>query len=370
MRIALVQHAFHLNTAGVINGLEARGHDILSIANIPMGASNGEQAVECDVALVPYGRLSLRRWGEKQSYRLGVPRFMRLFSTLRRFRPDIVIARDVRTVSLITFVIARLIGARPVLWLLKPKLKFGPQSVRWLTGHLLPRRRFHSGYEGEIDRDVRLGPALGSSRLLPLPIPDARFVPTSIPRRDSVKGPVRLIVVSSLSNPKKRPRWALEAIRAMGLESLTTVTFVSPGRVPTEQVRQLRDLEQSLHLAPSEMHFGRSFVQTQALMRDADVFLHPSQKESFGAVIPEAMSQGLAVLASDRCGASVCFEDEKSGLIFRSASFEHFCEQLHRLVHDDALRDRIRSSAHRRAQEHLMPEVWAERFEALDDVSG
>ena len=77
------------------------------------------------------------------------------------------------------------------------------------------------------------------------------------------------------------------------------------------------------------------------------------------------MSQGLPVLCGDACPSIACFTDEESGLVFERDSFEHFRAQLRRLVTDDELRERLRSAAHREAVDHLLPEVWAERFEQL-----
>lgn len=364
MRVALVQHAFHSNTAGIILGLRSRGHQVLPITNLPIRGGSAEPFVGAPPTIVPYDARSLKRFGGKGSYQRGTPEIARLVGELRRFAPDVVIARDVRRASLIAFAVAKATGARPVLWLMKPKLKFGPVRLLPLTHRLLPRTRFHSGYAGEFTEDVRLTRGVGVSRFLGLPLPwDEAQMPDAPPSR--APGRVRILVISSFSNPTKRLPWVPEAVHRAGLGDTVDITFIGNGNTGSHQSTLVREAEQRYGLRSARFFVDATPEQVRAEMREHDLLVHPSQKEQYGAVIPEAMSQGLAVLCSDRCGAAACLEDGESGVLFRSDSLEHFTEQLTWLVSDMDRRRRIGAAALERVRENLTPTVWAERFEDL-----
>lgn len=364
MRVALVQHAFHSNTAGIVLGLRSRGHQVLPIANITISGGSAEPFLDEPPTIVPYTARSLARFGRKGAYQRGTPESSRLVGELRRFGPDVVIARDVRRTSLIAFAVAKALGARPVLWLMKPKLKFGPPRLRPLAHRLLPRTRFHSGYAGDFGEDVRLTRGTGTSRFLGLPLPwDEAQMPEAPPLRSP--GRVRVLVVSSFSNPTKRLHWVTEAMHRAGLGDTVEVTIVGHGDIGSVQATLVREAEQRYGLRAARFVVDATPDRVRTEMRRHDLLLHPSEKEQWGSVIPEAMSQGLTVLCSDRCGAAACFEDGESGVLFRSDSLEHFTEQLAWVVSDADRRRRIGSGALERARDNLIPAVWAERFEVL-----
>lgn len=285
-------------------------------------------------------------------------------SELRRFKPDVVIARDVRRASLIAFGLAKSMGARPVLWLMKPKVKFGPRRLLPVSRHLLPRTRFHSGYAGAFNEDVSLPQGAGTSRFLGLPLPwDESALPDAPPFTNG--HPLRLLVVSSLIQATKRLEWVPEAIHRSGIGTEVEVTFVGYGDPRSDQVALLRATEQQFGLPAARLVVNATPDRIRTEMRGHDMLLHPSVGEQYGAVIPEAMSQALPVLCSDRCAAATCFEDGRSGVLFRSDSLEHFTEQLAWLARDAERRRRIGAAALEQARNNLTPAVWAKRFEAL-----
>lgn len=50
-------------------------------------------------------------------------------------------------------------------------------------------------------------------------------------------------------------------------------------------------------------------------MQHNDVLILPSLHDGWGAVVNEAMTLGLYVIVSDRCGAKALIADETDGLI-------------------------------------------------------
>lgn len=91
-------------------------------------------------------------------------------------------------------------------------------------------------------------------------------------------------------------------------------------------------------------------------MRRHDVFLFTSDRhEGWGAVLNESMSNGCAVIASEKIG-SVPFliEHGKNGLIFKDRSVDDLTSKLELLFNNPALRDELGNNAFR-----TMHEVWS-----------
>ncbi len=145
VRIMFVQHAFHSNSAGMVLGLQELGHEVRHVAQVEIGmyASSDERVITSSV-VVPYTARSVRKHRLKGSYQKGNVRVRDLLREVSSFRPDVLVARDCRPVSLMAFLLAKAFGAMPVLWLMKPRLKCGPRVLRPVIHRSLPKRRFHS----------------------------------------------------------------------------------------------------------------------------------------------------------------------------------------------------------------------------------
>lgn len=77
----------------------------------------------------------------------------------------------------------------------------------------------------------------------------------------------------------------------------------------------------------------------------ADIFGFPSQTETFGNVVLEAMASGLAVVAFDYAAAAQNIRSSETGLLVPMGDNDHFVEHVMHLMRDDALLQRLRGSA-------------------------
>lgn len=96
----------------------------------------------------------------------------------------------------------------------------------------------------------------------------------------------------------------------------------------------------------------------------ADLFLFPSETETFGNVTLEAMASGLAVIAYDYAAARIHITDGETGVLVPYADSRAFIESAARLVLKPQSICRIR----RQAREHAVSIGWPEvvaRFAAL-----
>lgn len=82
----------------------------------------------------------------------------------------------------------------------------------------------------------------------------------------------------------------------------------------------------------------------------ADIFAFPSDTETFGNVVVEAMASGLPVVGVDRGGVRTTIDPGKTGLRVTPGDPAAFAEALLRLVRDPALRTRLGREARSRAE--------------------
>ena len=90
------------------------------------------------------------------------------------------------------------------------------------------------------------------------------------------------------------------------------------------------------------MHTGRSLAAHYA---SADIFLFPSETETFGNVTLEAMASGLAVVAYDYAAAQRHISDRHNGFIVSFQAEDAFIERARELLNDNATMSEIRHNA-------------------------
>jgi glycosyltransferase involved in cell wall biosynthesis len=99
---------------------------------------------------------------------------------------------------------------------------------------------------------------------------------------------------------------------------------------------------------------GRELAEHYA---SADVLLFPSETETFGNVVLEAMASGLAVVAYDYAAAHALIEPEVDGLLVPFGDEEAFVTAALRLAVDPAFGRRLGQRARDKARRHEWPHV-------------
>lgn len=77
----------------------------------------------------------------------------------------------------------------------------------------------------------------------------------------------------------------------------------------------------------------------------ADVFLFPSQTETFGNVTLEAMASGLPTVCADATGSSSLVLHEQTGYLVPDRNVDVYADRVRKLVHDAALRQQMGMAA-------------------------
>ncbi len=152
---------------------------------------------------------------------------------------------------------------------------------------------------------------------------------------------------------------------------------------PEKNVRLFAGLERSL-LALGEGNFrftligegcerdwlrkNLEFGETPGILRgealaeafaNMDVFVFPSQTDTFGLVLLEAMASGVPVVVSPETGARVGVRHGVTG--FHAPDFDSLTESVRQLMNNEALRRRVGAAARQSA----CSRVWSGVFEQL-----
>lgn len=155
---------------------------------------------------------------------------------------------------------------------------------------------------------------------------------------------------------EKNLQLAVDAYRAMKQHD-ERVKFVIVGDGPLRTTLQ--------HDHPDIIFTGLLIGEPLAThYASADVFLFPSETETFGNVTLEAMASGLAVVAYDYAAARMHIVHSETGVLVPYGDWQGFIVSAAELLRAPRLLQRIRQQAHRYAITVEWDQV-IERFETL-----
>ncbi|WP_029420349.1 N-acetyl-alpha-D-glucosaminyl L-malate synthase BshA [Alicyclobacillus macrosporangiidus] len=112
---------------------------------------------------------------------------------------------------------------------------------------------------------------------------------------------------------------------------------------------EVRQLTETLGIAPHVVFLGKQ-DDVVPLYQVADLFLLPSQQESFGLAALEAMACGVPVIASDAGGIPEVVRDGETGFLRPVGDVEGMAQAAVRVLSDDALHQRLSRQAVARAR--------------------
>jgi N-acetyl-alpha-D-glucosaminyl L-malate synthase BshA len=127
---------------------------------------------------------------------------------------------------------------------------------------------------------------------------------------------------------------------------------------------RIRGLVRAANLDESVQFLGER-TDLPSVQRGADLFLLPSETESFGLAALEAMSCGVPVIASRVGGVPEVVIDGETGLLAPVGDVAAMAVHVVRLLADSPLRARLGAAGRRRAEIAFPLEATVSKYEAL-----
>jgi N-acetyl-alpha-D-glucosaminyl L-malate synthase BshA len=198
-------------------------------------------------------------------------------------------------------------------------------------------------------------PASVQIEVIPNFVDAARFAPRPPAAREI---PVLLHV--SNFRPVKRVPDVLAVFAALRAERPLRLRLVGdgPDRPALEAAVAARGLGADVELLGEQ-------IDLPAVMREADLFLLPSETESFGLVALEAMACGVPVIASNVGGLPEVVADGATGLLCPMGDVPAMAAAARRLLDDAPLRARLGAAARRRAETEFRLDPAVDRYLAV-----
>ena len=158
-----------------------------------------------------------------------------------------------------------------------------------------------------------------------------------------------------------RDKGIFVAIKAMQIileQSNATVTFAGP---PEDEDIEftLKGLELYYPKRFKVLGYVESPVEKKKIFRNADIFIFPTLRESFGLVLLEAMKEGLPIVASrEGCIPEIL----PNGLLFTKGDVNEMAFQVMFLINNKVMRDKLGELNRKRYEENYTIEKYGARM--------
>ncbi|MGE0660811.1 MAG: glycosyltransferase family 4 protein [Reyranellaceae bacterium] len=193
-------------------------------------------------------------------------------------------------------------------------------------------------------RDLGLNP--GKIVLMPYAV-DGRLFGDATPQevhdvraRFGIPEDQPVILFSAKLIARKRPHDMIEAVARLQHGDGPQPALVMAG--DGDLAVAVRDRATSLGLRHVHLPGFQTQSQLAGLYRAADILVLPSQWETWGLVVNEAMNGGCAIVASDRVGAAADLVRD-NGIVYPVGDVGALADALRRILGDRLLLERMRS---------------------------
>lgn len=382
---------YELGCRDAVEGLRSRGHDVRVLTSTygvgrKAAVSGGTRLLEADLGWKKVGflRRNIRLLHQEIRNRVAFK------NVVRAFEPDLIYLWNLTHISISIALQAQQWGI-PTSWYVFDNWLSGWDQDRWYslwhgrseTCHNIPIQIFLSlllkptrlvppkdglnldgaQFASRYLRSFALakGRDVDMAEVIPWGLDTRRF-PFFARRRKSP----RLLYVGQIM-PHKGVKTAVEALKRIGLgtEGEMMRLTIAGGTINPDYETGLRKLVSKLGLE-KHVHF-MGFVPHEELPRiyqEHDILIFPSLwDEPFGIALLEAMSSGLAVVATATGGSAEIIDDGENALVFPRGDAQACANQVQRLSNDFILFQRLVRAARRKVEEKFRFETTLDRIE-------
>lgn len=211
------------------------------------------------------------------------------------------------------------------------------------------------GVRPELMRVIENG--IDSIGTVPIPPEDAQALRQAL----AIPTDARLLLVIGRLIPAKGHSTLLRALAALPPKHADVLCLIA-GEGPLRS--NLEKLAEELGII-QRMRFLGSRQDIPQLLALAQVYVQPSLSEGLSIAMLEAMSAGLAVVASEVGAAGTVIEQERSGLLVPADNPQALADALVRVLESAALRDRLGKAAQQRVEDRYSSDRMCRSYEDL-----
>lgn len=202
-------------------------------------------------------------------------------------------------------------------------------------------------------------------------IPNFIYSPEELPiidwekRRKYASDDERILCHISNFRPVKRVEDVVQIFYRVQKEIPAKLLFAGDGPDRAKVERLARDLG-----ICDKLIFTGKIRETEPILRMANVFLLPSETESFGLAALEAMAQGVPVVSSNTGGIPEVNEHGFSGYLSNVGDVDSMAKQVLELFKDENKYQEFRANALKTAQKFCLECVLPEYIGLYQEVTG
>jgi glycogen synthase len=378
---------YEIGCREIVEALKSRGHDVRVLTST-FGANRREHSgdvyrwLETDLGLKINGSSSdLIKIVRKESIN------RRAFERVcRQFSPDLVYVWNVTHISVSLAVKAQRMGLRVFYFISDHWLSHWESDAVYSLKHRSPRKLHRRlawkpliSLMNATGLLPRAAPDLTrvqfASRFLKQsalqagrPVSDAEVIPWGIdgkrfPFNEASHSPRRLLYVGQVTR-LKGVHTAVEALKLLVEQSSHRSTVLTIVGGPDYDDR-IRRLVSSFGLESNVVFKGQVAPdQLPRIYSEHDVLLFPSVwDEPFSITLLEAMSSGLAVVATNTGGSAEILEDEVNALVFPKEDSQACAALIGRLFNAPQLFEKIRRNGRRTVEERFRLDRMVDRID-------
>ena len=337
-RILYVSHRYHTNQVPVMKGWYESGVDVLFMAQYE-GVSEVHDFVKFhrmkpSAATKLYNRYADSHYNasvaESKKNVAFIPDFTDVYKTIKSFRPQVVIIRNMSRGNAVICLVCKLLGIRYVINYTQTPLyqeKAEKKPLSSVAKLIYPNVSFTPvWYKGEYRKKTYIPQEWYSPHyFIPL-VCD----PHNRKSKDCNEGIISLLDVGKYRDYKNH-FFLIDAFDNVNNKDRFNLTIIGQmeNDVERDYYKRLTQYVADKQLSQYIKILGNvPFAEMNSIYSKADVLVLPSKSETAGMVILEAMASGLCVMSGNNCGLASYLEEDDCGLVFSISDPTQLTDQL------------------------------------------